>query len=168
MKKILLVMLTLLLGACGTVDYVPEEYTIAKERIRSFDVNGEVVVENIQTDQNKVVFFGGAKQWVGDYKSVTQHLVDQLNKEIGIHGSFKSKNSKKTIQVKVISLNAWPEFFHFNSSLNAIVKLGDGTEIPIRVTQGSPGNMWRVLNGTIALAVIDILKNQKVRDYLAN
>lgn len=160
--------MAVLLVGCGTVKYVPQEYVIANDRIPNFDLNGAVRVENIQTDQEQIKFFeGAAADWVGDYRSVTEHLVTQLSKEIAIHGKVLGTNKKKVLQVKVLNLRATQEAFHFRSSMQVLVRLGNGDEVTVAVSQGSPSDMWRVLNGTLALGAIDILKNAKVKAYLA-
>ncbi|RRS05936.1 hypothetical protein EIP75_03505 [Aquabacterium soli] len=167
-KVVVVVCAAILLAGCGTVNYVPQEYVISAERIPNFDVNGSVLVQNIQTDQEQRKFFSGAADWTGDYKTVTDHLVMQLNKEIAIHGKVIGRDKKKVLQVKVVQLAAVQHAFHFTSSMQVNVKLGDGAETTVRVSQGSPSDMWRVLNGTLALGVIDILKDPKVKAYLAN
>jgi hypothetical protein len=154
-------------GGCGTVQYIPEEYEITQERIPGFDLNGDVSITNAQTDTSKQIFFDGTMDWAGDYKTVTDHLVMQLDKEIKNHATRVNSGNPKTLSVTVESLEAIQHPFHFTSIMRAKVQLGNGEDAMINVSQGSPGNMWRVLNGTIALGVIDILKNSKVTKYLS-
>lgn len=168
MKKIAIILSMTILSACGTQSYIPEEYVISNERIPTINIKGNVLIENTQNDKSSVKFFSEALELVGDYQSVTTHLVKQLNKEINVHGNFINKNSEKKIQVKVTNFNAEKAFFSFKSSITVQVKLGNGNETEIKVSQNSPASVWTALNGTVALAVIDILKNKMVTDYLSN
>lgn len=166
-KYILLITLTISLSACGTVSYSPEEYEITNDRIDDFVVNGNIRIVNAQTDSSKKVFFASTMDWVGDYKTVTEHLKSQLEKEIAENSKKVASDKSKIIEVKVINIKAEQKFFHFTSTMDLEYKLGNGKPGTITVSQGSPGNMWRVLNGTIALGVIEILKQDNVITYLS-
>jgi len=167
LKKLLLMGPVLLLQACMTIDYVPEEYVLADGRILQFPVVGTVQVNNLQPNDDKSIFFDGSSTWQGSYKSVTEHLRWQLDKEIQKNGIKESGADQKTIGVKVSNLTVTSAAFHFTSAVEFTVYLGNGEILAKRVTQGSPGNIWRVLNGTLALGVIETLKDEKVRKYLA-
>jgi hypothetical protein len=166
LKKLLLLGLLLPLQACISIDYAPEEYVVADGRISRFSVVGAVLVNNLQPNDAKTIFFEGTSKWQGSYKSVTEHLRWQLDKEIQKNGIKKSGSDQKTIGVKVTNLAVARGAFHFSSAVDFTVSLGNGEVLEKRVTQGSPGNIWRVLNGTLALGVIDILKDERVRKYL--
>jgi len=156
-----------LLSGCGTVAYTPEEYEIAQGRIAPFEYKGTVTIENIQTDTAQTKFFDGPSQdWAGNHRQVTEHLAEQLRKEIGKNGKAGAGGTK-TIKVSVKHLRAEQNVFVFRSTMKVAVQLGDGQPFEKEVSQGSPGNMWRVLNGTIALGVIEILNEEQVRQYLA-
>ena len=167
LKKLLLLSSILFLQACMTHNYVPEEYVLADGRILQFQVVGPVQVNNLQPNEEKTVLYSGPSKWQGNYKSITEHLRWQLDKEIQKNGVKKSTAGQKTIGVKVTNLSVTDGAFHFRSAMNFTVTLGNGEVLEKRATQGSPGNPWRVLNGTIALGVIEILKDEKVQKYLA-
>jgi len=166
-KNIVLVALTIVLSACGTVSYYPQEYEITNDRIDDFVVNGDIQIVNAQTDSSKQVFFSSTLDWEGDYKTVTEHLKSQLEKEIAENSKKVASGKNKIIEVKVVNIKVEQKFFHFASTMDFEYKLGNGESGTINVSQNSPGNMWRVLNGTIALGVIDILKQDNVIAYLS-
>lgn len=167
MKKIVLLLLFALLGGCGTVHYVPEHYVIDQGRIPKFDLKGNVTVVNAQSDQSKQVFFNSSMDWVGDYKTITEHLVTQLRQEIAKNAKNVGSGESKTLSVKVDSLHAAHHLFTFSATMREEVSMGDGEQTQINVRNSSPGTMWRTLNGAIALGVIDILKDPKVIKYLS-
>jgi hypothetical protein len=170
MNKNLAAVALVLLTGCGTIKYVPEEYAIAPGRVTPLDISGTVVVENVQTDTAPIAFYegpGAAADWVGNRKEITEHLAAQLKKELTASGRVTPGGRAKTLKVSVDRLSALQAAFHFQSSLMVVVTLGDGQKIVKHASQGSPGNMWRVLNGTIALGVIEILNDEAVRKYLS-
>lgn len=167
MKLVFVIVFGMLVQACGTVNYIPEEYTITNDRIDDLDLKGQVSVVNVQTDSSKRIFFDASMDWVGDYKTVTEHLKNQLDKELSENTVAVSQGEPKSIEVKVTEISAEQKFFHFVSEMSVDYILGNGESGSVKVSQGSPGNMWRVLNGTIALGVIEILKEDKVITYLA-
>ncbi len=168
MKKLILAITILTLQACGAIQYKPETYEISAERIQDFPLSGTVTVSNDQPDKTPTAFFdSGAAQFMGTYNEVSEHMAKQLSAEISKHGQVQSSSGQKTISVKITRLHARQHIFHFTSEMNFTVKLGNGETLEKFVSQGSPANMYRVLNGTIALGVIEILKDPQVLNYLA-
>ncbi|MBI4998364.1 MAG: hypothetical protein HZC22_16020 [Rhodocyclales bacterium] len=167
LKKLLLVALVPLLQACGTFDYKPKEYVLSDGRIPPFQVAGTVQVINLQPSTESTIFFSGAAEWRGDYKRVTEHLRWQLDKEIQKNGTKHSAASQKSIGVKVSKLSVTKRAFHFSSDIDFTVQLGSGLALEKHVTQYSPSDVWTVLDGTLALGVIEILTDPDVKKYLA-
>ena len=167
MKKLLIAMFVLSLQACGTLEYTPETYEIAADRIPDFPLAGTVSVTNDQQDKTpRILFDNGATQFSSNYHAVTAHMVKQLTEEIKKHGQVKNSGTKKTIAVKITSLTAEAKFFHFNTAMSFNVTLGNGKSFTLSVTQGSPASVPHALNGTVALGVIQILKQNQVLKYL--
>ena len=167
-KRLLLLGFSFLLLACAPIQYVPVEYKINKERIPNFEVYGEVVVENQQSDDSKrLLFKEGTVEVEGNYKLVSEALVKHLEKEIKLHGVVKQADVKKNIGVKVILIEgAGGGLFHASSSMNAEALLGNGKKIDIVVTNSHMA-IQASMNQSIAYAVIYILENHDVLKYLA-
>jgi hypothetical protein len=166
-NKFLCVALVVALTGCGSITYTPSEYVITNERIQSFKVSGSVTVENLQDDKgSKVVLNAPARTWVSDYVTITEALAEQLRQELAKHGAVTGGDAKR-IGVRVTDQRAYLHMFHMTGTLQVQVTLGDSAPFPINIEQGSPGNVWRVLNGNIALGVIEILSDQRVLAYLA-
>lgn len=168
MKLAVLVFALAALSGCGTKNYTPNEYPITNDRIQDFKSNGKITVENQQTDTTKLVVLAANNgDYVADNKLITEHLASQLKKEIAIHGTIINSNLNKSIGLKVISQNAYVHIFYMSGKLEVMVSLGESTPFSILVENGNPLNALRVLNGNIALAVIQILSDKRVLDYLA-
>ena len=168
LRVLCLSLLVLSVTGCGSINYVPSAYEITDDRIKMFAISGTVTVHNNQPDTTKtVVLSAPARDWVSDNHTITEHLVEQLRKELAKHGNIVNKASEKSIGVKVVSQKAYTHVFHMTGTLDALVTLGDSPPFPIHIEQGSPGNVWRVLNGNIALSVIEILSDKRVLSYLA-
>jgi hypothetical protein len=167
-KRLLLLGFSLLLQACAPIQYIPVEYKIKNERIPNFEVYGEVVVENEQSnDSKRLLYKDGSIELEGNYKLVSEALVKHLEKEIEVHGVVKQADVKKNIGVKVILIEGTPGgAFHASSSMNAEVLLGNGKEIDI-VVRNSHMAIQASMNKSIAYAVIYILENHDVLKYLA-
>jgi len=170
-KRLLLLGFSFLLLACGPIQYIPVEYKIDKERISNFEVHGEVVVENQQSDDSKrLLYKSGSVEMEGNYKVVSEALVKHLEKEIKVHGVVNQADVKKNIGVKVILIEGTkgsPGLFCCdNSIMNAEVLLGNGKKINIDVTNSHMA-IQASMNQSISYAVIDILENHDVLKYLA-
>lgn len=170
MIRRLLLLMVMVLQGCGTTHYVPREYEISPERISSFTVKGHIEVTNLQTDSRQVVFYDGpGQEWVGDYKAVSDHLRDQMQKEIAKHTLLNPGPIKKSIGVQVVRLEGYNPIgaFHLSSAMDVSVVLGNGKTLVKHLKSATGGNMNRMLNGILALGTIDILNDLEVRQYLA-
>lgn len=158
----------LFLMGCGTKQYIPEEAKIAIDEIQFFKIAGTVSVENKQPDITKVIVcVSNSGDYLSDYHLVTEHMIEQLKKELIIHGSIISKPSEKTIGLKVVKEKAYLHIFHMTGDLEVWVTLGKGEAFLIRTEHGSPGGVRAVLDGNIANGVIEILSDKRVLSYLA-
>jgi hypothetical protein len=162
-----LVLLALMLSACGTFIYSPDEYVITPERISPLGKVKPVSLINVQQAQ-KFIAFDGPSKFEADYKDVTQAFVNQLAKEIINRGGKVTSDAKKTIKIAVTDLHAESLFMRFKGHITYRLELGNGKTLNLREENTSPGNIYRTLNGTIARAVIQALSNSELRDYLAN
>jgi hypothetical protein len=167
LNKLVLLSLVILLPACMTHNFVPKEYVLKDGRISQFPVAGTVQVNNLQPNDEKTILFSAGSTWEGDYKSITEHLRWQLDKEIQKNGVKKSSASQKTIGVKVTSLSGIKGKVNFSAAMNFTVTLGNGEILEKHVTVGGPGNVWRKFNGAFVWGVIEILKDEKVKKYLS-
>jgi len=169
-RKTVLLLATLVLSACGSIRYVPEDSAIAASRISGLAVNGEVSFVNAQPDHDEKILYRSptsSVKWVADYHLVAEKLVGQLNREIGKNLRSASSGATKKIQVRVDDLHVENKVAFYIGRLTATVILDNGSTITKRSVHGSPGNVWHVLNRAVATGVVDILNDPAVRNYLA-
>jgi len=169
-RRIALLLAVLALQACGSIDYVPEESAIASGRIAKLDVQGRVDIVNAQSDQQEKILYRSptsSVKWVADYHLVTEKLIGQLKKEVGKNSPPGSTGPVKKMLVRVDDLHVENKVAFYLGKLTLTVNLEDGSTITKTSGHGSPGNIWHVLNRTVAAGVVDLLNDQKIRSYLA-
>lgn len=160
--------LVVLLSGCGTFAYTPGEYEITSDRIDSFKLSGEVQVVNLQNDDSaRLAVSAPARDWVTSYRAVTAQMAEQLKKEIGKHGLL-SPGSPKVIGLKVTDQRGYQHFQHMTGTFSVEVTLGAAPPFTISLENGSPAGIFRLLNGNVALGIIEILHDQRVLDYLSS
>jgi hypothetical protein len=73
----------------------------------------------------------------------------------------------KTVALKVIDFSAERQQWHTRSQMSVAMRLGNGYRRVVKVSHGSPASLDRVLDGTIALGVVQLLGDPHLRAYLA-
>ena len=158
------------LSACAiNYYYSPGVYPIADERIRPFSVDGPVEIVNTQAiadRKNVIARFTGAI-WMGDLQRITQALIDQLSGEIVKRGGQVSSPSQKRVRIAVTNVTVEQGAWTLKVSLTLTVQLADRPPRVVAVENRSPGNIWRAVNGSIALAVIKLLGDPEVLQFFA-
>ena len=168
MKYLVLVFFVASLAACTLkMNYLPQEYEITNNRIVDFEVNGELQIINSQSDASeKHIGDSGGVEMFGDYQSVTEQLRVQLEKEINENSKRLDSDLVKTIDVRVVDLWAELKAFRFVSTMQVNYQLGNGETGTVDISHGTPGNMYRAYNGSIAWGVIKLLEEEKIITYL--
>jgi len=157
------------LQACGPIRYVPEESAIAAGNISKFDIRGTLEIANAQPDlQDKILYRSptSSLKWVANYNLVTEKLIEQLKKEVHREMTPGATVQVKKISVRIDDLHVENKVAFYVGKLTLTVFLDDGSTIIKTSGHGSPGNIWHVLNRTIAVGVVDLLNDQKFRSYL--
>jgi hypothetical protein len=170
-KILVLGFVALALSACGIRwYYTPNIYEIDAGRIPPFEPKGAIAVRSLQPsdpDQSYVFFHHGA-EWKADRGRVGQAIADQLAGELRKLGGTIDESAEKRLEITVPSFVVEPGAWTLNASMKVGLRIGDRPERIIDVENSSPGNMWRTMNGAIAIAVIQILSDPEVRSYLAD
>lgn len=168
MTKRLILLCLLAFGAC-THAYTPAEYPLAAERVPPLRASAPVVIINAQQrGGDEVLFAMGAHKWLGDHREISQHFAQQLAQTLQQSGvKVVTTNAPKRLEVSVVSITAWAAFYHYKAKAIISVTTGAGQHFDILANNGSPGNIYRTLNGTIAIGVLETLKHPGVQAYLA-
>lgn len=146
--------------------YVPKEYAIADGRIPAFEIRGVVHAFPAPDPVRDMRVDVGAHYWTFTNETVAQALADQLLVEISKAGGATGPQGDKTLEIGLDSLSVEQGAWVFKGEIVYSVTLGDGSRVNFSTLNRSPGNVWRTLNGTLSVAVIEILKNPEVLGYL--
>jgi hypothetical protein len=162
MKHVLVLFSALSLSACvGT--YTAAEYPLAENRISDFDVQGEVSVTGAYEEPMPFRMRG----MDADLKQISEQMASQMSEEIQRRHTGAG-GSDKEIVVRVTRMAVADRFAYFEGKINVELTLGNGETVSYERRNGSPvGPLPRILNGSIALAIIEGLENDTVRAYLA-
>jgi len=160
-KMLLIAIAAFMLQACGGT-YVANEYPLNEDRISSFSVKGDVDVRSAYDEANPTRI----ANLDADLNQISERFAQQMSQQIqNRHGG--ESGSDKTIDVRVTSMNMANRIAYMEGRIEVELALGNGEEVSFERRNGSPGVVDRVLNGTIAMAVIEALENETVRAYLA-
>lgn len=160
-KSILILFAALALQACSHT-YVANEYELEDERIPAFDANGDVTVQGGYAEATPVQMRNNIS---GDLKQISDQMAAQLQQEIRTRGG--NSGEAKEITVRVTDMDVANRFVYMEGQASVELTLGNGETVTFDKRNGSPGVIDRVLNGTIARAVVEALSNEKVQAYLA-
>lgn len=155
------------LSGCGTTAYKPTEYPLRDGLIPAFNVAGAVAVSNAQPASGEFIVYSymGTKL-ASDLKSITQVMVDQTVKELQKNGR-SGAGPQKSIALKVTSLESVYIAMFWKSNIVFQATLGNGKVLDFTVPHSS-GSPHQNLNGNIAEGVMTLLKDERVRAYLAS
>jgi hypothetical protein len=167
MRHLTLVLLALLLSACGTRPFKPTEYPLRDGLIAAFPVKGTVAVTNNQpSTAQAIVYSYGGTQLGTNLNTITEVMTQQTLKELQKAGQVNAGKAK-SIALKVDVLLSEYVFFSWKSHIEFQAKLGDGQTVSFNVRHAS-GILAQDLNGCIAEGVMTLLNDQRVKTYLAS
>ncbi len=158
-----------LLSGCGTMLFTPTEYPLRDGLIPSLSIAGTVSVSNAQPLSNQVLVYSYMGSKLGsDLKTITEVMVQQTQKELQKNGKSTGGNSQKSIALKVNSLlSEYTGLYYWKSNIQFQAVLGNGQTIEFKVPHTS-GVLAQDLNGCIAEGVLVLLKDERIKAYLAN
>lgn len=166
--SIIVIIAVICLSGCGTRPYTPTEYALRDGVIPLLNVTGDTSIRNGQSDTKEVLVYEYAgSNLASNYKDITQLMVDQAKKELEKNTQTKNAGKPKTIEIQVTYLKSQYQMMWWKSELRYTAVLGGSEKIEKVVRHGS-GNLIQDLNGCVADAVVDLLKDTKVIAYLAD
>ena len=162
-----LLIVSVLFGGCGTMQFTPQEYPLRDGLIPPMKVSGNVTIKNSQDSKEAAIIYSySGSKLASDYNAITQVMVDQATKELKKNGQLISSSKGKSIDLKVTYLLSRYKFMYWKSELKYTAILGNGQKIDKIVTHGS-GILAQNLNGSITESVMDLFNDTAVRNYLA-
>jgi len=160
----------LLVTGCGNMQYTPGLYPLSDERISDFPVNGDIVYSASSNPGIRKTISYGPTPVDYDVLEVTRAFNAQLEHQIAAHGIPGTSHKAKHLISDVLYLACEPGAnFVKTCSATVRIKIGDGQEIVVQAVQHNPNfiDLSRSLDGVLAIAVINALKNQRLLDYMA-
>ena len=166
LKLTAIITVIIFIQACGTTAYIPTEYPLRDGLIPNIKVSGEVSVKNVQPSKEPTIVYSymGTKL-SSDLNSITETMVQQTIKELSKNSTSSNTASSKSIDIKVTSLLSTYVAMFWKSKIKFVANLGNGEVIEMEVTHRS-GILMQNLNGCIAEAVLFLLKDHRVIEYL--
>lgn len=165
------VILSSILTGCMSFSYSPTIYDLPQGRIAPFEISGKVSIKNDQTSDKTIKSTGGGHTWNYNLHDVTEGFINQFNVEIKNVASIKPSKENKSLSVFISEmkcgtkgLNTWVR----KCTIKGWLKLGASEKVLIDSAHGNPviSTMEKALDGMIAIAVQDTLKNSAVLGYL--
>lgn len=177
MKKILLWTITwtfiFLFSGCSIKHaYMWKEYPIDSKRVNTsigYNGNGNSRLEvTTGRSDTRTVFLGnvGAHQYYGSEQSLAEAIASQLSKELEKRGVAIDNGAGKKLEVTVDRSRFEQGMWAISANIDCTIAFGEGRQKTYSVRNSSPGTVDRAYNGAIALAVIEILNDREVADYI--
>jgi len=161
--------LSLVLTACGTMDYHPTEYPLRDGLIEPFDVRGKVTISNAQPALEKLIVFSSMPtKFEASLNGITDALIAQTQKELSKYGRSSEPGAAKAIAMKVTSFVCRESGFHvWRTMIQFEAVLGDGQTLEFFVPHTS-GILIQSMDGGIAEGVMVLLNDERLKAYLAS
>ena len=167
------IFLLLILASCSIKhNYIWNEYPIAPGRISSevnFDSGQEINIIK-GTSNTEQMFLGnvGAHKYFGTEQSLTDGLVDQLAMEMRKRGIKINPESNKSIEIAVVRTVFERGMFKIAVTMDYTVKFGNGEIKTFSTRNSSPATVDKTYDGVVALAVIELIQDADILEYLEN
>jgi hypothetical protein len=169
-KPVFLVLFLVLVSCAEERDYVWYEYPILSQWIPpqvSFTEGQDIKIIEGKSNDSKVFLGGvGRYRYYGSLQSLTHGITVQLAGEMGKKGLKVKNTAGKSLEVTVDRTNFKAGFVKTASTIEYTVKSGNGKTKPYTVTNSSGGMVDQAYNGAVALAVIKIMSDPEVLNYI--
>jgi len=170
-KPVILILLLIIITGCAIKhDYVWKEYPIKPERISSqtsfTEGQGIRIIKGKSNDATICLGIVGVHAFYGNEQSLTDSIVDQLAKEMRKKGLEIKNTAEKSLEITVNHSIFEPGTWKRAAIIDYTVKFGNGKAKFYTVRNSSPGPVYRIYNGAVALAVIEIINDQEVLNYI--
>jgi hypothetical protein len=156
-------------GAC-THTYVPTVRSdFDSDAVPKFSSNQEVALHNAQASAEPVVFTQqGAHSYVANYQECTNVVLTIAKRELANRGLRIVENNARQLKLSVQALNFDIGWVRLDSTVELQVETGSGYSAKYLGTNNSymVGSMQNQLNAALSQAVVEMLKDPKIVEYL--
>ena len=159
------------LGACGPIvhEYNWAPYPIADKRVITGNTlarGGSVSIVNENTNSERQLI---GELYANEFYASSNHLgdavVSQLTDELRKRRFTVSGSARNSLRINVTNSSISAPWFMI-AHITLDVTAGNGYHLSQRINNATPGTIDRAFNGVVALAVIAILNDPKIVDYL--
>lgn len=169
-KFVILLLFLVITGCAIKHDYVWNEYQITPERILSeisFTEGQEIRIIKGKSNDAKICLGNvGPHQYYGSEQSLTDGIIEQLAKEMRTKGLEIKNTAEKSLEITVNRSNFERGMWKIAAAIEYTVKFGNGKTKSYTVRNSSPATVDRTYNGAVALAVIKIINDLEVLNYI--
>ena len=167
-----MILFLFLTGCTIKHDYVWNEYSIKPERISSQNVFTEgkklKIIKGKASDSNILIGNVGVHHYYGSEQLITNGIVDQLIMELQNRRLQIKNEAIKSLEITVDRSHFERGAWKIAATIEFTVKFGNGTSKSYSVRNSSPSTVDRTYNGAIALAVIEIINDPEIANYINN
>jgi hypothetical protein len=156
-------------SGCINYYYTPGVYEIEEGRVAPLASVGSVEVISIQEsdpDRNYIFFEPGPPNGTPIARK-SQKPSPHSCPVRSLARTGTSRHLRRTMKVAIPRISLTPATWVSVADLFVQVSLDDGPLRQFQIKNKSPGNIWRVMNGGIAIAVIGILNDPGARSWMA-
>lgn len=170
--NVLFVSALALLTGCASYEYKPSVYPLAQDRIPTFELNGNLALENAQSSTNLKESSNSGVSHSYTYQQITDGFNAQFDVEVKKHAKVTSSSTQKSISSSINhflcetrGLNTWV----YRCEIKGTLTTGDGIIVSMDYKHGAPvtAGIQAGFDSMIAIAVENALENQRILAYLA-
>lgn len=155
------------LGGC-TRYYAPNLYPLNSNEIPEIQTSHSIALINNQSSSEEIILIRlGPHKIKGRLDEVTDVAIRQLKKEMLTKGVSVQNDSSKHLKVSVTRVDAQMGAWLARGIVDVQIETGDGYKKVYTGNNRSPQGLYIIWDGAVALAVIDILNDPEIRDYIS-
>lgn len=171
-RNLVFVLVLMVVGAGCTIrhDYVWSDYTVPADQISAqakFTDGQKInVIEGKSSESKTLLGRIGVHEYYGTPQSLTHGIVDELTRELQKRRLDVNAAADKSLEVAVSRVYFEQGMWRGAATIEFTVKFGNGKSKPFTVRNSTPGTVPRAYDGAVALAVVQIINDPEVRDYV--
>ena len=163
----LVIIVAAIFSGCATHPIVAKRYPVDQKMIPDFTSNNAIALDNTQNDQNKIlVGTNMGHKFKGDLHQFTEIAIETLEGELKNKNITVEPGAGKNMKISVSKVHFESRWSGFWCESFIQVETGDGYKAEI---DGHDSNAWILppcINGSLNHAVVAILNDDKIIEYL--
>lgn len=163
----LFVFLFSFLGCAQRIQVTPRPETFKLDSITEFSSANLISIENSQTSSEPVAFATYYEhEFLANFKEWTESAIAITQRELSLRGMKIGYNESKKLHLSVVNIRGTFGFAVIRVELILRVETGDGYVTEYIGDNRSPATLYRAADGAVMRAVVEMLRDQKIVEYL--